>query len=127
MAIKVLIVDDSKAVRVRIINYLGDEFEIEEAEDGSEALHKLESIKEIGLLILDINMPAISGIEVVQEIAKRDNLTKVPTIILTTETDRYMKAKMRIYSFVKCWIIKPLTQKSMSAALEKIFPMSFKE
>ena len=127
MTIKVLIVDDSKAVRIRIINYLGDEFEIEEAEDGSEALYKLESIKEIGLLILDINMPAISGIEVVQEIAKRDNLTKVPTIILTTETDRYMKAKMRIHSFVKCWIIKPLTQKSMSAALEKIFPMSFKE
>lgn len=118
---KILIVDDSDTARLTVTNYLGGDFEIVEAVDGLDAISKLREIKDIDLLILDVNMPEMDGIEVVQEIAKRDEIKKVWTIMLTTETSSSMKDAVRAHSFVRCWIIKPVTEKLLNAAIKKIF------
>ena len=121
MAKKILIVDDSDTARLTVKNYLGGNFEVVEATDGLDALNKLQEIKDIDLLILDVNMPELDGIEVVQEMAKRDEIKKVWTIMLTTETSPRMKDAVRVHSFVRCWIIKPLTKDLLKAAIKKIF------
>ena len=121
MARKALIVDDSASVRAAVKNILGEEFEAEEAENGLNAIFKLENIKDFDLLIIDYNMPGLSGEEVIEEISKKDHIKKLNTIMLTTETDREKHERIKAFSFVQCWIIKPITPKKLSAALKKIF------
>ena len=121
MTKKALIVDDSATVRVAVKRLLGDEFETEEAENGLNAIFKLETIQDFDLLILDYNMPGLSGLEVIDEISKKDHIKNVNTVMLTTETDPEKHSQVKAYDFVKCWIIKPITPNKISAALKKIF------
>ena len=120
MGKKALIVDDSASVRAAVKKILGESFETEEAENGLNAIFKLENINDFDLLIIDYNMPGLSGEEVIEEISKKDHIKSLDTIMLTTETDREKHERIKAYGFVKCWIIKPITPKKLSAALGKI-------
>ena len=121
MGKKALIVDDSETVRAAVKKLLGSDFETEEAENGLNAIFKLESTNDFDLLILDYNMPGLSGFEVIEEISKKNHIKNVNTVILTTETNREKHKEIKAYEFVKCWIIKPITPNKLSAALNKIF------
>ena len=118
---KALIVDDSETVRAAVKKLLGSDFETEEAENGLNAIFKLETTNDFDLLILDYNMPGLSGFEVIEEISKKNHIKNVNTVILTTETNREKHKEIKAYEFVKCWIIKPITPNKLSAALNKIF------
>ena len=118
---KALIVDDSETVRAAVKKLLGSDFETEEAENGLNAIFKLETTNDFDLLILDYNMPGLSGFEVIEEISKKTHIKNVNTVILTTETNREKHKEIKAYEFVKCWIIKPITPNKLSAALNKIF------
>ena len=118
---KALIVDDSSTVRAAVKKLLGEDFETEEAENGLNAIFKLENIPNFDLLIIDYNMPGLSGQEVIEEISRKDHIKNVNTIMLTTETSREKHKQIKAFNFVKCWIIKPITPKKLSSALEKIF------
>ena len=66
-------------------------FEVIEAENGKDALTKL--VPEIGLFIVDINMPEMNGLEFIQEIKKQPIYAKKPIIILTTEKEEQLKQR----------------------------------
>ena len=78
---KILIIEDDAAIRegVRVL-LEGDGFVVEEAENGSVGLDKLSNTT--GLVILDIMMPGISGIQTCEEIRKK---SKVPVLFLTAK------------------------------------------
>jgi len=77
---KILIVDDDEAFRSEF-KELFDNYDIVEAPDGKSALRLLKSANDIGLILLDVMLPGISGIEVLKEIKKTD--PDVGIIILT--------------------------------------------
>ena len=86
MARKILIVEDSPMTRSLIISSLeavGD-FIIIEAENGFQALRKLPEVSP-DLVITDINMPDINGLEVVRFVKQSENFKHLPVIIVTTE------------------------------------------
>ena len=94
MAIKIMITDDHSMIREGLRNLLeldGDIEVIAEAEDGLDCLEKLETIKP-DVLLLDINMPKMNGLEVLKKL--RDNKTVVKVLVLTVhnETEYLMKA-----------------------------------
>lgn len=86
---KILIVDDSTTIR-RIVKRTCVEMghEVAEAADGEMALNTLaEKPGEFGLIILDWNMPGLSGLETLKKI-KGDPITKgIPVLMLTSERD----------------------------------------
>ena len=87
---KLLVVDDSAIIR-KIIKMAADmlEMETEEAQDGIEALEKLsESYGEIDLVLLDWNMPEMSGYDVLVEIKGNDKYKHIPVMMVTTEGQR---------------------------------------
>ena len=97
MALNVLIVDDSAAIRKileRVLRHtdfqLGD---VIEAGDGKEALGKLGD-GNIGLILSDINMPNMDGLELLQQVKANDAWKTVPIIMVTTEgsQDKVMQA-----------------------------------
>lgn len=88
MPLDVLIVDDSAAIR-KILHRVLVQAELPlgkvlEANDGNEALASLDA-NAVGLILSDINMPNMDGIEMLGKIKARENLKNVPIIMITTE------------------------------------------
>ena len=83
---RILIVDDSEMTRGLIstaIRRLGD-IEYEEAKDGFEAIQKL-PIKVFDLLFVDINMPNINGLELIDYCKQSEQYHDIPIVIISTE------------------------------------------
>jgi two-component system chemotaxis response regulator CheY len=84
----VLIVDDSAAIRKILQRVLRQTDlplgEIHEAGDGTEAVEVLRS-RSFGLILSDINMPQMDGLQLLAEIKKMEHLKNVPVIMITTE------------------------------------------
>ena len=90
----VLVVDDSKVMREMIVACLRADptLTFAHAASGLEAIEKL-SLKPFNLVVLDLNMPDIGGIEVVQFIRGQDQLKALPVIIVTTRGDDASRAQ----------------------------------
>lgn len=81
---KILVVDDDKDIVELLSIYIKNEgYEPVTANSGEEALKKLHENPDIGLMILDIMMPKMSGIEVVQKVRKN---SQIPIIIVSAKT-----------------------------------------
>lgn len=94
MAVKIMITDDHSMIREGLKNLLeldGDIEVIAEAENGEECLQKLLTVKP-DVLLLDINMPKMNGLEVLKSL--KDAKSKVKVLILTVhnETEYLLKA-----------------------------------
>lgn len=83
---RILVVEDSPMTRSLIVSSLEDlgEFTVIEAANGFQALRKLPEFMP-DLVITDINMPDINGLEVVRFVKESENFMHIPVIIVTTE------------------------------------------
>ncbi|EME7103366.1 response regulator transcription factor [Enterococcus faecium] len=88
---KILIADDDKEIVELLSIYVHNEgYEAVKACDGKEALSKIRTIPDIELLILDIMMPEMDGMQVVKELRKE---SQIPIIMLTAKTTDMDKIK----------------------------------
>ncbi len=80
---RILVVDDDASIRKVVSRYLAAEhFDVIEAVDGADAVRK--AATEVDLIVLDIAMPGIDGLEVLRQVRSRST---VPVILLTARTD----------------------------------------
>ena len=86
MTKRILVVEDSPMTRSLIVSSLEEigDFTVIEAENGFQALRKLPEVNP-DLVITDINMPDINGLEVVRFVKQSENFKNIPVIIVTTE------------------------------------------
>jgi two-component system response regulator MprA len=83
--VKILVVDDERAVRESLRRALELEgYEIELAEDGSQALERLEAEREPDAVVLDVLMPGVDGLEVSRTLRRKGS--RVPILMLTART-----------------------------------------
>lgn len=110
---KVLIVDDSSMVRMKIRSHLRDfEVGIEEAENGRVAVDKVLSDPEIGIVLLDWNMPVMDGHEALLEIrAHRDN-DQLKVIMQTTENEM-MQVLKALQAGADEYLMKPFDEQML--------------
>lgn len=110
---EVLVVDDSKVMRDMVVAclrpYAGLSFT--HASSGLEAIERL-SLKPFDLLILDLNMPDIGGIEVVEYVRGQDTLRHLPIIIVTTRGDEASRARALAVGANR-FMTKPFTPDTM--------------
>ena len=85
---RVLVVDDSPTMRRMVISSLRKLAEVEfgEAANGLEAIEKL-SLHPVSLIVLDLNMPDMHGLEVLQFVRAHTSFKEIPVIVLTTKGD----------------------------------------
>ena len=81
----VLVVDDSKVIRLAARKMLGDDYEIHLAEDGLIGWEMLQENNAISVVFTDLNMPKMNGMELLENIRRSDSdqIANVPVIILT--------------------------------------------
>ncbi len=118
MGLRVLVADDEEDVREIIQDRLeACGFNVVTATTGAEALRKISTEKFDGVF-LDVKMPEMSGIEVLEEVRKGD--TKLPIIIITSSTSR----DAAIGSLAKGaneFVLKPFEWEELKAKIEKVF------
>jgi two-component system chemotaxis response regulator CheY len=115
----ILIVDDSASLRQLVSMALKSEnYDVIEACDGVDALSKLTGPK-IHLIISDINMPNMDGINFVKELKKNPSYKFTPVIMLTTESQEEKKREAQAAG-AKAWIVKPFQPKQMLSAVAKL-------
>jgi two-component system response regulator YesN len=116
MAEKILIVDDDYDLRGELKDYL-DGYDVVEASSGEEALNLLKVANEIGLVILDVMMPGISGLDVLTELKKTD--PNLAIIILTGHSSKDVAIEA-LKSHADDYIEKPLNIGRIKEAVEKL-------
>lgn len=91
---EVLVVDDSKVMRDMVVACLRPypELTFTHASSGLEAIERL-SLKPYDLIVLDLNMPDIGGIEVVEFVRGQDTLRHLPIVIVTTRGDEASRSR----------------------------------
>jgi len=116
---KVMVVDDSMMVRQQVGYALSSAgFSVVEACDGVEALRKLDAKEDPALIVLDVNMPNMSGIELLQKI-RETSLTSIPVVMLTTEGQPKLMQQAKALG-ARGWIIKPFKPDMLIAAVRKL-------
>lgn len=106
---EILVVDDSKVMREMVVACLrGHEgFSFTHAASGLEAIERL-SLAPFDLVILDLNMPDVGGVEVVEFIRGQDHLKALPILIVTTRGDEGSKARV-LAAGASRFLTKPFT------------------
>ena len=115
----VLIVEDSKAIRSLIRIALEEEggFFTSEANNGFEALKTLPSLK-FDLIITDINMPDINGLELIGYVKSNPAYRDIPLIIVSTEKSEEDK-KRGIALGAAGYVVKPFKKEELMAMVKK--------
>ncbi len=125
MALKVLAVDDSKTIRM-IVKKAFKSFncEVVEAGNGKEGLEMASSEKP-GLIVLDITMPVMTGVEMLENLKGDPDLADIPVIMLTAESGK--DNVMQILKMgVKDYMVKPFKGPDLIERVKKILPLEAK-
>jgi two-component system chemotaxis response regulator CheY len=117
---KILVVDDSGTVRQQVQMALRDcGFEILEASDGAEGMSKIAADRAIALVVLDVNMPRMNGLEMLEKVRECAENSELVVIMLTTEGQQYLIERAK-KAGAKGWIVKPFKAELLAAAVRKV-------
>jgi two-component system chemotaxis response regulator CheY len=122
MAYNVLIVDDSAVTReilARTLQLSGMPLgELYYAGNGQEALRILDE-KWTDIIFADINMPVMDGVELVQQLRRRDTWERLPVIVVTTEASQPRIDELTEIG-VAGYIRKPFTPEQVAEMIQKV-------
>ncbi|MBN2403583.1 MAG: response regulator [Spirochaetes bacterium] len=123
MGKKIMIVDDTEAIRMSVGFTLQEEgYEVVEAKNGQEALDKLKGTDKIDLILCDVNMPIMDGIEFLRNMKTNESYSSVkftPIIMLTTEAGEDKKNEGKELG-AKAWIVKPFKPEQLIKAVKTL-------
>lgn len=113
----VLSVDDSPIVQTRIKRALSDHCEVLLANDAMSALHLL-ARQPVDLLLLDVTMPGIDGIELCQTLRRMSKFAQLPIVMLTAKDKSYDRALAEMVGATE-YLTKPLDDEKLVAVVDR--------
>jgi two-component system chemotaxis response regulator CheY len=119
---ELLVVDDSKVMREMIVACLraDSRLHFSHAGSGLEAIEQL-SLRPFDLVVLDLNMPDIGGIEVVEFIRGQDRLKSLPIIIVTTRGDDNSRERA-LGAGASRYMVKPFDPETILREVQRLLP-----
>jgi two-component system chemotaxis response regulator CheY len=120
MGLRALVIDDSRAMRALLARILAEfGFTVAEAGNGREGLEHLSVHGAPDIVLVDWNMPEMSGIEFVHKVRAIREYEAVRLIMVTTETEmtRVVKA---LGAGLDAYVMKPFTKEALAEQLQRI-------
>ncbi|MEE2743360.1 MAG: response regulator [Bdellovibrionota bacterium] len=121
---KVLVIDDSETMREMIKSQFeqsGMEFSF--AENGKNALDILEKNNNFDLIICDVYMDEMSGIEFVKAQDQDERLKNIPTVLMTSRFNPSFLKEINGVKVVKSWLVKPFKPEQLSLLIKNILKL----
>ncbi|HSE24368.1 MAG TPA: response regulator [Pyrinomonadaceae bacterium] len=117
---KILIVDDSRTIRRMIAKSLANihRTTFEEAENGLEAIERL-VLGPVSLMVLDLNMPEMHGIEVLKFVRSRPAYKSMPVVVLTTRGDDVSQADA-LAAGASLYLTKPFSPQELENKVRQL-------
>ena len=116
---RIVIVDDSESIRELVaLTLQSSGYEVEKCMDGQDALRLLDG-QDIALIITDLNMPNMDGIQLIREIRSHGSYAMVPILMLTTESQASKKEEAKAAGATG-WIVKPFAQEKLIEVVRKV-------
>jgi two-component system chemotaxis response regulator CheY len=114
----IMTVDDSASVRQMVSFTLKTAgYDVLEAADGEQALARLQG--QVHLILTDLNMPRMDGIELVKRVRADATYKYVPIVLLTTESQDAKKQAGKTAGATG-WIVKPFQPEKLLAVIKKV-------
>ena len=115
---KILVVDDSKLLH-RMFEMMLRQYPLVHAYDGQEALERLKESKDVDLVLLDMNMPRMNGLELLEAMKADERMKRIPVVLVTTEgsdeqTQRGLEAGAAAY------VKKPFRNEELIAVVQRL-------
>ncbi|MBI5681584.1 MAG: response regulator [Deltaproteobacteria bacterium] len=119
MATTILIVDDSISMR-QMVNFVltASGYSVVQAVHGKDALDKLNNGAKIDMVITDLNMPEMDGIEFIKQFRRHPSYKFTPVVMLTTESKDSKKQDGK-QAGASGWIVKPFTPEQLLDVVKK--------
>ena len=116
----IMLVDDSATILLTISSILGKAgYEVEKAADAEDALKKFDAGVKIDLLITDLNMPGMNGIELIRAVRQLPAYKFVPILFLTTESQQSKRQEAKAAG-ASGWIVKPATADELLDTIKRV-------
>jgi two-component system chemotaxis response regulator CheY len=122
MAKTIMIVDDSSTMLMSLRNSLEIAgFKVLEANDGTVALKNLQGGAKPDLIITDINMPNMGGIEFIGKARALPGLRFIPILALTTESQQGKRDQAKKLGATG-WLLKPVSGTDLNKIIKQVLP-----
>ncbi|MFN0016097.1 MAG: response regulator [Saprospiraceae bacterium] len=119
----VLIVEDNADLRRLLQSYLEEKYRISTATNGREGLAALAAGLRPDIILSDVMMPVMDGIQMIERIKEQDALRHIPIIMLTARTD--IKVKLKVLRLgVDDYLIKPFDEDELLARMDNLLRFS---
>ena len=117
---KILVVDDSSTVRQQVAQVLTQVgFEVLEAADGQLGAELIAKEGALAVVICDVNMPRMNGIEMVTTVKSRPEHAALPILMLTTDGQPALIKRAK-EAGARGWMVKPFNPTQLVAAVKKL-------
>jgi len=119
---RILVVDDSATMLMSLEATLGmSGFQVETARNGQLALDKLKSGMKPNLILTDVNMPVMGGLELIGKVRALPEFRFIPILTLTTESETGKRDEGRRQGATG-WLVKPVSGNDLIAVIRKVLP-----
>jgi two-component system, chemotaxis family, chemotaxis protein CheY len=117
---KVLIIDDAETIRRSVVNALEPAgFSVMTACDGFQGIAALKETRDLCLVIVDLNMPGLSGFGVLDWMRKDGSPHLPPAVFMTTELSEPALAQAR-NAGAAGWLVKPCRPEQLVAVVKRV-------
>jgi two-component system chemotaxis response regulator CheY len=122
MAMTILVVDDSPTMVMSLKATLSmNGFEVETANNGQAALDKLNSGIKPSLILTDVNMPVMGGLEFIGKVRALPGFKFIPILTLTTESEASKRDEGKRLGATG-WLVKPVSGDDLIKVIKKVLP-----
>jgi two-component system chemotaxis response regulator CheY len=122
MSITILIVDDSATMVMSVKSTLTmNGFLVETATDGLQALGKLKNGLKPALILTDINMPNMGGLELIKNVRAMPGFRFIPILTLTTESEAAKRDEGKRLGATG-WLVKPIAGNDLIKVIKQVLP-----
>ena len=120
MAKTIFLVDDSATILLSVSSILGKAgYAVEKAANAEEALKKFAAGVKVDLLLTDLNMPGMNGIELIKKVRTLAAYRFLPILFLTTESQQSRKLEAKAAG-ASGWIVKPATADELQNTIKLV-------
>jgi two-component system chemotaxis response regulator CheY len=122
MALTILVVDDSALIVRSVTTILSmNGYKTESADDGETALAMLKAGLKPNLMITDINMPIMNGVELIKQTRMLPAFRFMPILVMTTESQQTLRDEAKALGATG-WVVKPVGGELLITIIKKLLP-----